>query len=140
MSGPELPIRFRDCRWSQLWIWIELVSPPSESDQAYLQQVLESWYTLGVLGGFNAGCLPIQEAGVDLDQFVYPADNESLPSLMHNLGDISFDGCWLSTWADMGTADGLALDILCNALTTLSREYVLLKQVVFGGEAPPPPL
>jgi len=134
---PELPIHFRDCDWSHLYLWIQLASPPGEEEEGYLRHVLESWYSLGVLGAFNATRLPIQEAGVDLEGFVYPAETESLPSMMHDLGDVEIQGEWVTCWADMGTADSLALDILCNALATLSREYVALKQVVFGGESRP---
>jgi len=135
--SPELPIYFRGCDWSHVQIWIQLAGPADEEEENYLRQVLESWYSLGVLGAFNASRLPIQDAGVDLQDFTYPADTESLPGLMHDLGDLKIEGEWALCWADMGTADGLALDVLCNALTTLSREYVALKQVVFGGEAMP---
>ena len=35
---------------------------------------------------------------------------------------------------DLGTADELALDVLINALSTLSREQLGVRALVFGGE------
>ncbi len=127
-------IEFRECDWFSLWIWFEFNHPPIDEEQQYLQQVLESWYTLGMLGGFNASALVAQDAGVDVSYLDYEPEAEPLPSLIHNMGTLEYQEEWGRCWFDLGTADAIALDILLNALQTLSVEYVNLKRVVVGGQ------
>jgi hypothetical protein len=128
-----MQVEFRECNWSDLWIWFEFPEPPLESEKQYLEQVVESWYTLGMLGGFNATFLPVQEAGFDISHMDYDADAERLPSLIHNMGSMEYEGKWGRCWFDLGTADAIALDVLLNTLHHLSLEYVTLTRVVIGG-------
>ncbi len=130
-----MQISFQECNWSQLYIWLEFTQTPSPEEQEYLQLVLESWYTLGVLGGFNATALPIQEtADEDLSYWDYPPVSNALPALMHNMGSVEFLGNLARCWFDLGTADPLALDVLINALSTLDKDYSALQQLVIGGD------
>ena len=70
----------------------------------------------------------------------------SLNAFIHEMSDLEAKGCWMRAWCasshtalmricvkvdmiqccrlNMGTADELALDVLINALSTLSKEYV----------------
>lgn len=128
-----MQIEFHECDWFNLWIWFQFENPPLEAEQQYLEQLLESWYTLGMLGGFNASALVVQEAGVDLSYLDYQQPETTLPSLMHNMGTVEFREEWGRCWFDLGTTDALSLDVLLNALTTLSQEYIALKRVVVGG-------
>ena len=59
---------------------------------------------------------------------------ENLMSLMHNMGSFEFLGTWGRCWFDLGTSDLVGLDILLNALTQMSKEYVPVKQIIIGGE------
>lgn len=135
-----MQIEFRECDWFSLWLWFEFVNPPAEAEKQYLEQVLESWYTLGMLGGFNATALAAQEAGVDLSYMDYPPATEQMPSLMHNMGAVDYQADWGRCWFDLGTADVMSLDILLGALSTLSQEYIGLKRVIVGGKNPDWPL
>jgi hypothetical protein len=126
-------IEFRECDWDDLWIWFEFVDPPLEGEQQYLEQVLDSWYSLGLLGGYNASSLPAQEAGVDLSYMDYEPEPNQLPSMMHNMGTVEYEENWARCWFDLGTADAMALDILLNALITLNTEYVSFNRVIVGG-------
>ncbi|WP_218081165.1 DUF3531 family protein [Anthocerotibacter panamensis] len=129
-----MEVEFKKAVWSKLWIYLEFTTAPNEAEQQYIQQLFESWYTLGLLGGFNATATPIQNSEVeDLSHLEYPAHQERLPSLMHNMGEVEFQQHWARCWFDLGTADALALDILINALDTLSHEYASLKRVIVGG-------
>lgn len=53
---------------------------------------------------------------------------------MHNMGEFEYLGNWARCWFDLGTSDLIALDILINSLRELSKDYVAIKQVIFGGE------
>lgn len=135
-----MEIEFRECDWFNLWVWFEFRDPPVEGERQYLEQVLESWYTLGLLGGFNANTLAAQEAGVDLSYMDYHPPEDSLPSLMHNMGGVEYQDQWGRCWFDLGTADALSLDVLLAALHTLSQEYIPLKRVIVGGQNPDWPI
>lgn len=129
-----MQIQFRECDWSNLWIWFEFNHPPTDADRKHLEQVLESWYTLGMLGGFNAESMLAQDAGVDLSFLEYDPEQDVLPSLMHNMATLEYENNWGRCWFDLGTADALSLDVLLNALNTLSLEYIELQTVIVGGQ------
>ncbi len=129
-----MQIEFRECDWNNLWIWFEFETIPSEKEKQYLEQVLDSWYTLGMLGGFNATSLPAQAAGVDLSYMDYEPEPDQLPSLMHNMGTPEYEENWGRCWFELGTTDALSLDVLINAMITLSQEYLTLQRLIVGGE------
>jgi hypothetical protein len=88
------------------------------------------------LGAFNAENLQVQETGVDLSYMTYDSQgyDRSLLALMHNMGEFEYEGQWARCWFDLGTSDAIAIDILINALTQLSQEYVTIEQFYIGGE------
>ena len=131
-----MQVHFREFNPFDLWIWLELETVPSEPEKQYLEMVFESWFFLGKLGGFNAENLPVQEAGLELSYLDYEPSNtaESLMALMHNMGDLEYEGQWVRGWFDLGTSDAIALDILINALTQFSRDYVHIQSLWIGGE------
>ncbi len=131
-----MEIIFKQVIWGQLKITLELGSTPTPDEELYIKQVLDSWYTLGLLGGFNASSTPLQDSdNLSLSSFSYVPRDERLPSLMHNMGEVEFDDYQAACWFDLGTADALALDILINALETLSRDYVPLTKIIIGNTA-----
>ena len=109
---------------------------PSKSEKQYVEEVFNSWFYLGKLGGFNAENLQVQEIGIDISYMNYDehmADN-SLIALMHNMGDFEYEGNWARCWFDLGTSDAIALDVLINALKRLSQEHVIIERLMIGGE------
>lgn len=127
-------VEFRECNWADLWVWFEFAEPPVEGEKQYLEQVVDAWYSLGMLGGFNATALTVQDAGLDISYMAYDVDaSGQLPSLMHNMSEMEYEGTWARCWFDLGTTDAIALDVLLNALQRLSLEYVALKRVIVGG-------
>ncbi|MFM7229721.1 MAG: DUF3531 family protein, partial [Cyanobacteriota bacterium] len=52
---------------------------------------------------------------------------------MHNLGTMEYRGDWARIWADLGTSDGVALDLLINALHGLDRDLVPIEELKIGG-------
>ncbi len=131
-----MEVIFRQCNPFDIWIWISFETVPSYAERQYIEEVFDSWFLLGKLGGFNAENLQVQETGVELDYLTYDEDtaNNSMMALMHNMGEIEYQGTWGRCWFDLGTSDAFALDVLINAFRNLSQEYVVIKQLIIGGE------
>jgi len=129
-------VQFREFDPFDLWIWLEFPNVPSEREKQYLEEVFDSWFFLGKLGGFNAENLQVQDRGLEISYMEYEEEpaSQSLMALMHNMGDIEYEGVWARCWFDLGTSDALALDVLINALQQFSRDYVALERVIIGGQ------
>jgi hypothetical protein len=131
-----MEIKFRAFDPFDLWIWIEFENVPSPGEKQYIEEVFNSWFYLGKLGAFNAENLQVQDMGIDITYMDYDPDmaEESMMSLMHNMGDLQYLGNWGRCWFDLGTSDLMAIDILINALRQINSEYVSIKQLIIGGE------
>jgi hypothetical protein len=133
-----MQVEFRECDLFDLWIWLEFATPPSPLERQYLEEVIDSWFLLGKLGGFNAENLQVQEIGLDISYMDYDEDaaDNAFMALMHNIGDIEYEGNWSRCWFDLGTSDAIALDILINAFKQFSKDYVAIERLIIGGENP----
>ena len=131
-----MEVKFREFNPFDLWIWLEFDHVLSQMEQQYIEELFDSWFYLGKLGGFNAENLQIQETGIDISYMEYNQDfaDNAMMSLMHNMGEMEFLGNWARCWFDLGTSDLIAIDILINALKELSKEYVNVTQLIIGGE------
>jgi hypothetical protein len=131
-----MQVSFREFNPFDLWIWLEFETVPSLMEQQYIEELFNSWFYIGKLGGFNAENLQVQETGVEISYLEYDDNqsSENLMSLMHNMGSFEFLGTWGRCWFDLGTSDLIAIDILINALNQMSKELVVVKQLIFGGE------
>lgn len=131
-----MQIQFREFDPFNVWIWLNFSTIPSKQEKQYIEEVFNSWFYLGKLGAFNAENLQVQETGVDLSYMDYDSEgyDKSLQALMHNMGEIEYEGTWARCWFDLGTSDAIALDILINAFKQLSQEYVTIEQLYIGGE------
>ncbi len=131
-----MQVQFREFDPFDLWMWIEFSTVPADLEKRYVEELFNSWFYLGKLGGFNAENLQVQEVGIDLSYTTYDeqvAEN-SLMALMHNMGEFEYEGTWARCWFDLGTSDAIALDVLINALKRLSQEYVNIERLLIGGE------
>jgi Protein of unknown function (DUF3531) len=131
-----MEVAFREFNPFDVWIWIQFETVPSEQEKLYVEQVFESWFCLGKLGGFNAENLQAQDAGLEISYLDYDTDSNSgsLMALMHNMGNFEYEGQWGRCWFDLGTSDAMALDVLINALQQLSKDYVAIESLWIGGE------
>ena len=131
-----MEIQFREFNPFDLWIWLEFPTVPSRMEQQYVEELFDSWFYLGKLGGFNAENLPVQDAGVEISYLEYDRTelDQALMSPMHNMGDFEYLGVWGRCWFDLGTSDLIAIDILINALNQLSKEFVQIKKIIIGGQ------
>ena len=130
-----MQVQFRECDFFNLWIWLEFDTVPSIAEQQYVEEIFNSWFFMGKLGGFNAENLQVLETGVDISYFNYDEDEaeDSLLSLMHNMAEVEFQGLWSRCWFDLGTTDAIALDVLINTMRQFSKDYVEIRQIVIGG-------
>lgn len=131
-----MEIKFREFDPFDLWFWIEFENVPSEMEKQYVEELFNSWFYLGKLGGFNAENLQVQDTGIDISYMQYDIElaNNSLMSPMHNMGNFEYLGIWGRCWFDLGTSDLIAIDILINAFKQLNAEYLMIKQLIIGGE------
>jgi hypothetical protein len=131
-----MQVLFRECNPFDLWIWLEFSTVPSPMEREYVEEVFNSWFLLGKLGGFDAENLQVQDVGLDISYMDYDdkaADN-SLMALMHNKSEFEYEGTWGRCWFDLGTSDAMAFDILINSLRQLSKEYVNIERLFIGGQ------
>ena len=130
-----MDVRFREIDPFNCWIWIRFPEPPSSGECSYVDGVLDSWYVIGRLGGFNAENLQVHGNSSDLSWMSYDSDDaeSAMPALMHNMGQMEYQGEWGRFWIDLGTSDGIGLDVLINALRQLDADVVQLVELVIGG-------
>ena len=130
-----MEVRFRDVDPFNCWIWLRFASPPGQGERGYVDTAFESWFFLGKLGGFNAENLQVHEEGADLSWMAYDIDDaeKALPALMHNMGELEYQEEWGRCWVDLGTSDGVALDVLINVLRQLDNDVTEIEELVIGG-------
>lgn len=121
-----------------MWFWLELYRPPTPGDLEMLQEVLNSWFLVGRLGGFNSTNLQVlYHQDEELEELNYDHEeggSASMAATFHDMAPVESQGSWARFWLDMGTADELALDVLINTLSTFSREQLGVRQMVVGGQ------
>ncbi len=134
-AAGRMEIRFREMDPFNCWIWLRFAAPPGPGERGYVDTVFDSWFVLGKLGGFNAENLQVHEEGIDLSGMTYDleAAERALPALMHNMGQPEYRQEWGRCWVDLGTSDGVALDVLLNVLRQLDNDVVEIEAVLVGG-------
>ena len=128
-------VRFREGDPFNCWVWLRFSEIPSQGEQNYVDGIFDSWYVLGRLGGFNAESLQVHEEGDQLSWMNYETEEATgvMPALMHNMGQMEYQQDWARCWIDLGTSDGIALDVLINALRQLDSDVVQLEELLIGG-------
>ena len=131
-----MEVRFREFNAFDLWIWLRFETVPTLVERQYIEEVFDSWFFMGKLGGFNAENLQVQDEGLELSYMEYSDDRaqDSMMSLMHNMGEVEFEGLWARCWFDLGTSDALALDILINTFRQFAKDFVAIEELVIGGD------
>ena len=128
-------VRFREVDPFNCWVWLRFSEIPSQGEQNYVDGIFDSWYVLGRLGGVNAESLQVHEEGDELSWMSYETEEATgvMPALMHNMGQMEYQQDWARCWIDLGTSDGIALDVLINALRQLDSDVVQLEELLIGG-------
>jgi len=109
-----MQVNFRDFDPFNCWFWLRFPNVPGQGERQYLEETFNSWYFLGRLGAFNAENLQVHEEGADVSWMSYDNDDAetSLLAVMHNMGEFEYQSEWARVWLDLGTSDGVALDVL----------------------------
>ncbi|WP_411869241.1 DUF3531 family protein [Vulcanococcus limneticus] len=130
-----MEIRFREFDPFNCWIWLRFAAPPGQGERSYVETLFDSWFFLGKLGGFNAENLQVHEEGADVSWMAYDGEGaeRALPALMHNMGVMEYQADWARCWVDLGTSDGVALDVLINSLNQLNSDVVEIQELLIGG-------
>ncbi len=128
-------VRFREVDPFNCWVWLRFSEIPSQGERNYVDGIFDSWYVLGRLGGFNAESLQVHEEGDELSWMSYETEEATgvMPALMHNMGQMEYQQDWARCWIDLGTSDGIALDVLINSLRQLDSDVVQLEELLIGG-------
>jgi hypothetical protein len=130
-----MEIRFREFNPFNCWIWLRFSNPPGQGERGYIDTAFESWFFLGKLGGFNAENLQVHDQGADVNWMAYDGEGSerAVQAVMHNMGEMEYQGDWARCWLDLGTSDGLAIDVLINTLRQLNVDVVEIEELVVGG-------
>ncbi|MFN3927835.1 MAG: DUF3531 family protein [Pseudanabaenaceae cyanobacterium] len=130
-----MEVQFLECDWFNLYITIELLDYPTEQEKQIIEELFNSWFLLGKLGAFNAENTQVQDAGVDINYLEYEVyGTGDLMAVMHNMGEVEYEGKRASCWFDLGTSDAICLDMLLNSLKQLHNDYVGIARVIIGGQ------
>jgi hypothetical protein len=130
-----MEIRFREFDPFNCWIWLRFSASPGQGERGYVETLFDSWFFLGKLGGFNAENLQAHDEGAEVSWMAYDAEaaERAMPALMHNMGEMDYQGSWARCWVDLGTSDAFALDVLINALRQLDTDVVEIEELCIGG-------
>ncbi len=129
-----MEVRFREVNPFNCWIWLRFNEIPTQGERNYVDGVFDSWYVIGRLGGFNAENLQAHEEGAELSWMGYEKNDNLLPALMHNVGQLEYKENWARCWVDLGTCDAIAIDVLINAISQIDIDLVRIEELLIGGE------
>ncbi|CAH8322398.1 unnamed protein product [Eruca vesicaria subsp. sativa] len=133
-SASSMQVTFNKFEYSNSYMWLEFHNAPLDKDIALITDTIRSWHILGRLGGYNSMNMQLSQAPVDKRpnyDAILGANIE--PTTFYNIGDLEVQDNVARIWLDIGTSEPLILDVLINALTQISSDYVGIKRVVFGG-------
>ncbi|ESQ54297.1 hypothetical protein EUTSA_v10025901mg [Eutrema salsugineum] len=133
-SATSMQVTFNKFEYSNSYMWLEFYNAPLDKDIALISDTIRSWHILGRLGGYNSMNMQLSQAPVDKRpnyDAILGANIE--PTTFYNIGDLEVQDNVARIWLDIGTSEPLILDVLINALTQISSDYVGIKKVVFGG-------
>ncbi|GMH03370.1 hypothetical protein Nepgr_005209 [Nepenthes gracilis] len=135
-TGSAIPMKvtFNKFGFSNSYIWFEFYNAPLEKNVHLICDTIRSWHILGRLGGCNSMNMQLSQSPLDKRPSYDAIQGANVePTTFYNIGDLEIQDNLARIWVDIGTSEPLLLDVLINALTQISSDYVGIKQVVFGG-------
>ncbi|KAF8671042.1 hypothetical protein HU200_050321 [Digitaria exilis] len=134
-SPNPMKVVFNKFDFSNSYIWFEFYNALLPKDVTLISDALRSWHIVGRLGGCNSMNMQLSQLPLDCKRLTYDALEGAnvTPTSFYNIGDIEIQDNLARVWVDIGIHEPLLLDILLNALTTISSDHVGIKQVQFGG-------
>ncbi|KAI3447086.1 hypothetical protein Pfo_003751 [Paulownia fortunei] len=133
-SPNPMTVTFNKFDFSNSYIWLEFYNAPLEKDVSLICDTIRSWHIVGRLGGCNSMNMQLSQSPLDKRPTYDAIQGANVtPTTFYNIGDLEIQDNLARIWVDIGTSEPLLLDILINALTQLSSDYIGIKQVMFGG-------
>uniref|UniRef100_A0A0A9DTC3 Uncharacterized protein n=1 Tax=Arundo donax TaxID=35708 RepID=A0A0A9DTC3_ARUDO len=134
-SPNPMKVVFNKFDFSNSYIWFEFYNAPLPKDVSLISDALRSWHIVGRLGGCNSMNMQLSQLPLDCKRPSYDALEGAnvTPTSFYNICDLEIQDNLARVWVDIGIHEPLLLDILLNALTTISSDHVGIKQVQFGG-------
>ncbi|KAM7509637.1 hypothetical protein LguiA_020090 [Lonicera macranthoides] len=133
-SSTPMKVIFNKFDFSNSYIWFEFYNTPLEKDISLICDTIRSWHIIGCLGGCNSLNMQLSQSPMDKRPTYDAIQGANVtPSTFYNIGDLEIQDNLARVWVDIGTNEPLLLDVLVNALTQISSDYVGIKQVMFGG-------
>jgi hypothetical protein len=135
-SAEPMIVTFKEFDFSDSCnIWIEFSRSPSNNELDLISGAIRSWYLLGHIGGYNSMNMQLTQLPInEKPSFDSVKASEEITSAFYNIGDLELQDNLARIWVDTGTSDPLMLDVLINALQSLSSDYIGIKNLVFGGK------
>ncbi|XP_042453659.1 uncharacterized protein LOC122038121 isoform X1 [Zingiber officinale] len=130
-----MKIIFNKFDFSNSYIWFEFYNVPLAKDVNLICDTIRYWHIIGRLGGCNSMNMQLSQAQLESKRLSYDAIQGAnvTPATFYNIGDLEIQDNLARICVDIGTSEPLLLDVLINSLTTISSDYVGIKQLVFGG-------
>ncbi|KAG8487369.1 hypothetical protein CXB51_020902 [Gossypium anomalum] len=120
--------------FSNSYIWFEFYNTPLEKDISLICDTIRSWHIIGRLGGCNSMNMQLSQSPLEKRPSYDAIQGANVnPTTFYNIGDLEVQDNLARIWVDIGTTEPLILDVLINALTQISSDYIGIKQLVFGG-------
>ncbi|XP_074587554.1 uncharacterized protein LOC141843376 [Curcuma longa] len=134
-SAKPMKIIFNKFDFSNSYIWFEFYNVLLAKDVTLICDTIRSWHIIGRLGGCNSMNMQLSQAPLESKRLSYdPIQGANVtPATFYNIGDLEIQDNLARIWVDIGTSEPLLLDVLINALTSISSDYVGIKQLMFGG-------
>lgn len=133
-SPTPMTVKFNKFDFTNSYIWFEFYNAPLEKDICLICDTIRSWHIVGRLGGCNSLNMQLSQSPVDKRPNYDAVQGANVtPTTFYNIGDVEIQDNLARIWVDIGTSEPLLLDVLINALSQISSDYVGIKQVVFGG-------
>ncbi|XP_039018317.1 uncharacterized protein LOC120149658 [Hibiscus syriacus] len=133
-SGTPMKVTFNKFDFSNSYIWFEFYNAPLEKDISLICDTIRSWHIIGRLGGCNSMNMQLSQSPLEKKPSYDPIQGANVnPTTFYNIGDLEVQDNLARIWVDIGTSEPLILDVLINAFTQISSDYVGIKQLVFGG-------
>ncbi|XP_070018493.1 uncharacterized protein [Nicotiana sylvestris] len=132
-SATPVNVTFNKFDFTNSYIWFEFYNAPLEKDISLICDTIRSWHIVGRLGGCNSLNMQLSQSPLDKRPSYDAVQGANVnPTTFYNIGDLEIQDNLARIWVDIGTSEHLLLDVLINALTQISFDYVGIKQVVFG--------
>uniref|UniRef100_A0A2P2KCA0 Uncharacterized protein n=1 Tax=Rhizophora mucronata TaxID=61149 RepID=A0A2P2KCA0_RHIMU len=129
-----MKVTFNGFDFSNSYIWFEFYNALLEKDISLICDTIRSWHIIGRLGGCNSMNMQLSQSAMDKRPSYDASQGANVnPTTFYNIGDLEIQDNLARIWVDIGTSEPLLLDVLVNALTQISSDYVGIKQLVFGG-------